>query len=158
MKTVKDIYFHFAGYGDIYRPEDSFFGRILLNDDSSFEGIVEDYYQTNHYYVFGKITEQKKIELIRSSKRDLSIPVLYRGDIENGRYYGSTFCKTRFTEEPIGECKVAIKDPEVYREILPGETAAIEKSIGVFLKTMGEETSGLRKKYFPCDEKNNAKQ
>ena len=151
MKKIRDILFFHTNYGKSYDVENGFSGRIVVEEDAhTFKGLATDYNHTGTYFIFGKMTKGG-LEMIQSSKEDEELPKLYRVRREGTyRYYGERLAKNAFAEETLGECKVVITDPDLYRDWnLEGEIIGLEESIAKFNKSIGADTKVLLEEMIP---------
>jgi len=144
MKLIKDImFFHKMHDDEPYSEDDSYYGRIILKEDQSFEGMATDYNQTSLYYLVGKL-KNNKMEMLQCSMWDNEIPKSYEAKKEGSRFYGVRIAKSAYAEVPVGECKVVVTDPDLYRDWdLEGEIIGLEEQIRRFKYSIGEETKLL---------------
>ncbi len=142
MEKIVDIFGYSALYGDMYSPDDSWFGRILLGEDNKFEGVVEDFYQTSFFLVFGHMTEDS-IDLIKCSRMDTNMPYLFSVTKEEFKYYGDYYAKNLFAKVPLGECKLSILPAEVTREESDYEKNGLKNGIELLKKDLGKKGKEL---------------
>lgn len=83
---------------------DNWGGKILVEDDGWFEGIVVDpnssYFESR--FVFGVYHEDKTIELFKLSPITISNPFRFSGNINDGKYDGEFSIITENGEFPYG--------------------------------------------------------
>ena len=143
MKQIRDILCYQTGYGEMYSTEDASIGRIVIQEDHSFEGFIEDYGFSTRYFVFGKINPEEGMELVKCRMYDKEIPKLYRGKQEGNRFYGDYLAKSSFAEVELGECKVTVLNPDSYREVGEIEIETLEQETKRFHDSLGQESSQI---------------
>lgn len=146
MERIIDIYGYKAYFDQPYQLEDTWFGRVILQENQTFEGIVEDYYQTEKTMVFGKIGESS-IELTQCAKGDDEVPYFYDTKEEDGKFYGDYFAKNPYVVIPLGECKLSVFPSEKTRESSEEELKDLKKDIIRFKHTLGEVGETLYQRF-----------
>lgn len=113
MKTnikLKDIVTNTTSYGDTYNIDTELVGRVLINDDNSFEGII--FNGNKSFLVMGNFNKNNIIML----QKDEEIDRLYKVEKDGEIYYGDCFIKSDDFEYPIGESIIKFINPKEYRE------------------------------------------
>lgn len=123
MKKIKDIRTNVTSYGESYILDNQITGRILVDDNHSFEGLL--FIECEPHLVFGNINEEKMEMLLKSDSGDK----LYKVEKDGDTYYGDCFIKENNFEYPIGECIVNVMNAEEYRSLYPGEEKILEERI-----------------------------
>ena len=142
MERIIDIYGSSADYDDIYRPDNSWFGTVLVDDNNYLKGVVEDYYEQIYHLVFGKISESD-ISLIKCSNEDATTPQSFTANRDDRKYYGDYFAKTRNAEVALGECQISYIPAEVTREETEEEKAYIRERISIVTQRLGNNGKEL---------------
>ena len=143
MKKIRDVVCSYAPYDQMLTGKNSFTGRIVLNEDNSFEGLIRDYRQEELYFVFGHM-DPEHMEFVQTAKFDRQLPKLYRAKKEGFKYYGDILAKSSMAEAALGECGVYMADPDIYREVnTEGEILGLEDTIKMFKKDLGKESQYL---------------
>ena len=137
MEKIVDIFGHNKEFCEEYRKDNSWFGRILLGEDGCFEGVVEDYHQTDYYLVFGYATRESLI-VTKCSKKDKDVPYKYEGFRENRKFEGSFAAKNPYVEIPLGECSISLLPAEATREESDSETQELKIRIAKLKHNLGE--------------------
>ena len=137
MEKILDIYGYSADYDSMYEAMNSWFGRIIVTSNLSFEGIVNDFDQQNTYFVFGTI-EKDQISLMKCAKGDDHVPYLFRASNEDGKYYGDYMTKSPYFECPLGECKISLLPDESISEDTNLENALLKLKIKKIKEQLGE--------------------
>ena len=146
MERIIDIYGYKTYFDQPYELEDTWFGRVVLKENQTFEGIVEDYYQTSKSMVFGTIGESS-IELTQCTKGDDEVPYFYDAKEEDGRFYGDYFAKNPYVVIPLGECKLSVFPSEKTREYSETELKELKKEIIRFKHNLGEVGETLYQRF-----------
>ena len=141
MKVLRDIVCSNAPYGEMYT--DDLIGTVVLND-SKFEGVLRDNYETE-YFTFGNINSDS-IAMIVSSEQDRELPKIYECKLDNKMYCGDKSVINSYVKIAIEECKMAIYDPDKYRNIGTGELELIERKTEFMKNSLGEESKLLYQK------------
>ncbi len=144
MKSIREVILKEAFYDEMYDPEDSFIGKIIIDEDEKFEGIVQNYNHTSRHFVFGLIKDDK-MRLYRCTKSDKELPKVYRGNKESlYRFEGEVSATTAFAECPLGECRMTVMDPNLYYDIDEDqEIQQVGELVDDFKKSLGKDTEAL---------------
>lgn len=137
MEKIIDVFGYSAEFDDVYRTDDSWFGRVLVGEDNQFEGVVEDFYQTDYYFVFGEMKD-KSIRLIKLSRNDRDVPYLFEATKENRKFYGDYSAKNLYVEIPLGECQVSLLPADATREESDYEKDGIRLKMEDLKQQLGE--------------------
>ena len=143
MERLEDIFGYFAFYDDYYHTEDQWFGRVIVNEDRTFEGIATDYYENENYYIFGSHINDKLV-LYRFQLDDTTrFAHKYTCGKAGKKFYGTTFVTDSFIEIPIGDCKVAFMDAEKTREVTEAEIEKVKDYIESYKDSLNDNQKAL---------------
>lgn len=123
MKKIKDIKSNVTSYGESYILDNQLTGRILVDENNSFEGLLFHDYEPQ--LVFGKFNKDKMEMILKAEDSDR----LYKVQRDGQTYYGDCFIKENNFEYPIGECLVDVMNADEYRTLFPGEEKLLEEEI-----------------------------
>ena len=136
MKTIKDV----IGKD----TEKEFIGKVIVDNNHTFEGLVADYKQRSIYYIVGKYLKNNKIEFILEDSNQGE--KIYKAQKLGFQFHGDFYTQEK---EKIGDYRMTIEDPYIYREInLEGEIIGLEEKIRKF-----HESSKNTKKVFKKTQK-----
>lgn len=165
MKKLMDIMGLNASYGEIFNLNEGWTGRILMDEDLSFEGIVfdnSDEFPYHYDYIIGKIKESPTpvtIDLIKATEDDQRLPFRYTVSVENGSFYGDYFVMSEDQSFACGEAKINMLDGDKIREVRDDEIekvrTAIEETkskLGSISKKIIAESMGLKRGKVGCKE------
>jgi len=122
--------------------ENNITGRILLDKDNNFEGVVVNDLNKTNYLVFGYL-DKNKIDFIMGNDELDEVPKRFLSIHENDSYNGTVSAKDIFTEVPLGSCIIKKRDAEKTREVTGYEESVIEKNIEILKTNLGERTKEL---------------
>lgn len=128
MKKLVDIYGHYARFNEMYDIDDSWFGRVLIDDNNLFEGIVSDYDQTSSYLVFGYMLDNS-LRVIRCPRNNSELIREYDTLKEEEKYEGICSVINPTTSIPVGECMISLLPAEKTREITDYEIERLNNRI-----------------------------
>lgn len=146
MEKIVDIFGNYTDFDEMYQTENSWFGRVVMGDDSEFEGIVEDYNQTDSYFVFGQVTEEG-LSVTKCAKQDKDVPYVYEGEYEDGRFYGMVQARNLYVKIPMGECKMSLMPADVTREESDQEMKELKIKIARMKHDLGEIGNSLHESF-----------
>ena len=135
MKKLNDI----KGYWDMsytysFNDNDMWEGKILLEDDGWFEGIVVD--PNSSYkegrFVFGVYYPEKTIELFKFTPVSVSAPFVFHGRRDVKGYAGQFETIQLFGPSPCGVSHIITQDAELARGNVRGEAAELEMQIAYY--------------------------
>ena len=130
MKKIKDIVANTTSYGENYILDNQLVGRILLNENKTFEGIV--FNEGINYLVIGELNEEK-LEMIQKTD---SSDKLYKVKREGKTFYGDCFIKENNFEYPVSECLIDIMEPgEIRKKYEQEEIKELEEQIKLIKTT-----------------------
>ena len=119
MTKIKDI----KGYWDVtfskeFNDIDFWEGKILLDDDGWFEGIVVDPNSpyTKDRFIFGVYHEGKVMELFKFAPTEITSPFVFHAKKEKDSYEGTFDVIGIFGSTPYGACRINTKDLELNTE------------------------------------------
>ena len=135
------------GYWDmsdsfVFNDNDMWEGKILLNDDGWFEGIVVDSNSsyTEDRFIFGVYHPEKVIELFKFTPIDVSAPFVFHGNRDAKGYDGEFETIGLFGAMPCGVSHIITQYAETVRENTEVETDELEKRIQRYKQSIMDET------------------
>ena len=161
MAKLVDIkgYWNMTG-GRMFIESDMWEGKILLEDDGWFEGIVHDPYSpyTKDRFVFGIFHPTKIIELIKVSPANVSDPFVFRvqrtvngyeGEFSVIGFFNERYCGASLINTAHVEYLKEINHPEVEERDIEKEKEELAERIANFkqnndYKELYENTIGMR--------------
>lgn len=147
MERILDIHGYKTNLGEEnYSKEDSWFGRILVGDDQQFEGIVQDWFQENYFFVFGQLT-QDSLNLTKCSLEDKETPCVFDAYKEEGKIEGSVFSKGAEEEKPLGTCRMTIIPAGATRDETDYERTILHNKIALIKLELGEMGNALEQDF-----------
>jgi len=135
MKELIDIMGLYTFYGEMFNLDEGWTGKILMNKDLSFEGIVTDNSKTTPYqydYIVGKIDESTTpvtMDIIKTTEDDKSLPFHYTVTLEDRSFYGDYFVMTEDQSFACGEAKVNLWEADKIREVGKEEIDKVKEGI-----------------------------
>lgn len=142
MDSLIDVRGYYTNYDDSYEIENSWYGKVLLNSDNTFEGVVTDYSETSDYFVFGTITSEQ-ITLIKCMKNDEEVPKQYLVYKDKSCFEGEVSAKDLYVEVPMGECRILINPADSIRDIGEYELLFLRNKIAHVKESFGDRTKEL---------------
>ena len=136
MKKIMDVYGYYANAEDMFEKEDSFYGSVLVDQDNTFEGVVQEYCGEEYSLVFGKVSKDK-IDFVKVQRNDARVAHRLEAERENDKYYGYYSAKSIYIEIPIGECKVSTLPADKTREETEFERNLLQARIQVMSSDLG---------------------
>ena len=106
-------------------------GKILVDDDGWFEGIVVDSDSAclEHRFVFGVYHEDRVIDLFKLAPISLSNPLRFFGNKENGTYDGEFSVIAENGEFLYGDFRIMTTSLNIFMENEEGEREYLKSSI-----------------------------
>ena len=101
-----------------YNDKNMWEGKLLLEEDGWFEGIVidpESQYKGNRF-IFGIYHENKIIELLKISPENVSNPFVFRCQKNRKEYEGIFSVIDTYDEYPCGESKIITNEIDYLKE------------------------------------------
>ena len=144
MERIVDIYGNCANFDEMYQPEDSWYGQILVDKNQIFEGVIEDYNQRNMFYVCGKITPEE-LSVYRLAREGVQLPHHFVGekDKKDGRFYGIDAVTNLFMDIPVGEVKMSLRPADKTRSETDMERDYIRQRMELVQATLDDESLGI---------------
>lgn len=142
MKKILDLSCIYTLTPEEDAEENKITGRILLDENNNFEGVVENGLNKTNYLVFGYL-DDKKIDFVMGNDELDEVPKRFLTINKNDTYNGSVSAKDIFTEVPLGSCIIKKRDAEKTREVTDYEESVIEKNIEILKTNLGERTKEL---------------
>lgn len=137
MKKIMDIYGHSTTFSKKNPEKNNWYGRILVNEDHSFEGIVEGPTKEEYSLLLGQVTNLS-IAFSRCIGNQIEEAYRYDGLKEGRKYIGTFETQDIYDEIPIGTCEITLLPAEITREESNFEKAAIENRISYMKRTLGD--------------------
>lgn len=142
MSKLNDI----KGYWDMsynynFNDNDMWEGKILLEDDGWFEGIVVDpnsSYKEDRF-IFGVYHQGKIIELFKFTPINVSAPFVFHGTRDAKGYDGQFETIGLFGSMPCGVSHLITQDAELVRGNVDSEKAELEAKIQRYKNSIMDE-------------------
>ncbi len=132
MSKLYDIkgYWNMA-YNYQFNDNDMWEGKILLEDDGWFEGIVADPNSsyTEDSFIFGVYHPEKVIELFKFTPIDVSSPFVFHGRRDAKGYDGEFETIGLFGSMPCGVSHIITQDAELNRGNVDLETQELQNKV-----------------------------
>ena len=143
MAKLMDIkgYWDMSGSFD-FNDNDMWEGKILLDDDGWFEGIVVDSNSsyTEDRFIFGVYHPEKIIELFKFTPINVSAPFVFHGKRDAKGYDGEFETIGLFGAMPCGVSHIITQYAESVRENTEVEIDELEKRIQRYKQSIMDET------------------
>lgn len=125
MKKLYDITGSFSTIADESSYENTWLGRIIIDDDNCFEGVIENICYNKKFLTFGKVDKDKLLLFTGDNELD-SVPKQYSATKNKNSYYGIYSAKDAYTEVPMGECSVILSSADMTREVTDYELTKVK--------------------------------
>ena len=142
MKKIVDLYGHYTNFDEMYEPENSWYGQVLVGADHQFEGFVRDYVTADCFYVCGTMSKEN-LDVYQCTSKEGGVPHRYVAARDKDRYYGTYYGTNGYAEIPVGECKMSIMPAEMTREETDYERELIQERIKYLKSELGESSISL---------------
>lgn len=147
MKNIYDIQGFYCSYGAMFNQSDSWLGKIILNPDKTFEGVVKENTGNSLEFVFGKIADNNKLDLIKTTKGDSRLPYHFLTENTETSYRGNYFVKAEDNEFPLGEAKINLMAADKTREITSTEETRLDAEILLAKIALGPISQEIYEEY-----------
>ena len=131
MAKLNDIKGYWdTSYGCDFNYNDMWEGKILLEEDGWFEGIVVDpnsFYKKDRF-IFGVYYPNKVIELFKCTPIDVSAPFVFHGTRDVTGYDGTFESIGLLGSTPCGVSRIITRDAEFARENVDSEIDELKSS------------------------------
>ncbi len=124
-----------------FNNKDMWEGKILLQDNGWFEGLVVDpnsSYKKDRF-IFGVYHPEKVIDLYKFAPFSVSSPLVFHGEIDTDGYYGQFESIGLFGTMPCGNSHIITKSAETIRQGIEDETKELEEKIQKYKDTTMDE-------------------
>lgn len=130
-----------ASYTYDFNDNDMWEGKILLEDDGWFEGIVVDPYSsyTEDRFIFGVYHPEKVIELFKFTPTSISSPFVFHGKRDAKGYDGEFEIIGLFGPTPYGVSHIITQDAEVVRGNVDAEVEELKAKIQRYKDSIMDE-------------------
>ena len=132
MAKLNDIKGYWdTSYGCDFNYNDMWEGKILLEEDGWFEGIVVDpnsFYKKDRF-IFGVYYPNKVIELFKCTPIDVSAPFVFHGTRDVTGYDGTFESIGLLGSTPCGVSRIITRDAEFARENVDSEIDELKSRI-----------------------------
>lgn len=132
MSKLNDIKGYWdMSYGYDFNDNDMWEGKILLEEDGWFEGIVVDPHSSykEDRFIFGVYHPTKVIELFKFTPIDVSAPFVFHGNRDVKGYDGQFETIGLFGSMPCGVSHIITQDAEVVRGNVETEVEELKARI-----------------------------
>lgn len=146
MKKIIDIYGHFARFNEMYDIDDSWFGRILVDKNNLFEGIVIDYNGDNKYFVYGYMFDNS-LRVYLCPEDSNMLQKEYDLLKEDEKYEGLCSVVNSTTSIPLGESRISLLPADKTREESKEEEQSLKYAIRNVRKNISREAKDMYKKH-----------
>ena len=141
MKRLMDIYTK----SDVAGHETRMSGRILLDEDNHFEGIVSSINKGNNRLVVGDILSEKDYGLVeltiyRTKGEEKPAIKLEAEKTKGTQFTGKSYLKTDHVMAECGECAIRVYDGEMIREVTQSEVYDVERGILFAIQDLNEDS------------------
>ena len=143
MAKLNDIKGYWdMSYGYNFNDNDMWEGKILLEDDGWFEGIVVDPSSsyTEDRFIFGVYHPTKVIELFKFTPIEVSAPFVFHGNRDAKGYEGQFEAIGLFGATPCGVSHIITQDAELNRGNVDLEVQELQSKIKRYKDTIMDET------------------
>ena len=129
---------------DIAQNETRMLGRILLDKEGHFEGIISKYNKANFQLITGDLLNEKDYGLVEltiyRSLGDKRPSLKLEGERTNFRFIGKSYLQTNEATVECGNCSIGIQDGELIREVTYEEIDYVENQIHQAIKGLNEDS------------------
>ena len=136
MKKILDIGGIYTNAFGEYEEENCLFGRVLIDDDNRFEGVVESNFSNSSYLVFGHLNKEQ-LDFIVGNDESEDVPKRFITKKNDNVFDGTIYAKDMFNEIPMGECRMSIRPAEQTREVTDYEFSIVNRQIELQKITLG---------------------
>ena len=146
MEKILDISGMLANFLGEYTDENCWIGRVILNENNRFEGVIEKLFSNDTYFIFGNM-DSEHLDFIIGNNEDEEVPkrlVVYK-DINC--FEGSYSAKDIHTEIPMGDCRARIYPADQTREVSDYEMTILKNGINREKENFDERTKELYDAY-----------
>lgn len=155
-KKILDTFGYYTQFGEYYYLKNCWNGRIILNEDNSFEGIAADIDHDKHYILFGDIFGGIMNTYVICNKEDY--PRFHKGVREDAKrtYFGRCYATEGIFYLPIGESKIIVREAEKNRSITDEEFNQIKDGITLIESSMNVAQHKIYESLKECVKKEGA--
>lgn len=148
MKQIKIIN---CTYKNTDESETSrYVGKILLDKDGSFEGIIMDVNTKKTFLTFGQQRDDSMLHIVRGVKEEMKYPSEIHARKNGNKYSGEASIKATFADFPIGRGEVSILEMEPKsRKEAKEEMKSLDLRINLLKTSMSKETEEVYERYMP---------
>ena len=142
MEKILDISGSFSNFCGEYLDDDCIIGRIILDNNNRFEGVIEKLFLNDSYFVFGHL-DSEQIDFIIGNDEVDEVPkriVVYK---DKNFFAGSYSAKDIYSEIPMGESRIRIYPADQTREVSNFEISTLKNEIMCHKEKLGERTKEL---------------
>ena len=146
MKQVKIIN---CTYKNMDHSKSSrYIGKILLDKDGSFEGIITDVNTKNSFLTFGHHRDDSTFHIIRGVKEENRYPHEICARKVGNKYSGEASIKASFADFPIGSGEVRILETATKsRKEAKEEIKSLDQRISLLKTSMSKTTEEVYERY-----------
>ena len=129
MEKITDIFIDCAEFLCDYSDNERVTGRIIIGEDNFFEGVARNKKHNHNYFIFGNITDEDEINLVRCSEDDEEIPRIMVVKRNGHGYEGNYQAKNEYTIIPLGDSRITLLPAEITREETDWEKKQVKMGI-----------------------------
>ena len=155
MERLYDITGSFSTIADESGYENAWLGRIIIDDDNFFEGVLENVCYNQLYFTFGKVDKDKILLFTGDNELDC-VPKQYSAKKNNNSYYGIYSAKDVYAEVPMGECSIKLTSADMTRDVTDYEVNIVKRKTAEEKNKINETTRKLYENFI-SSYKNNEK-
>lgn len=126
--------------------EDYLIGRIILNENNTFEGAAEKIFSNDCYFIFGNLNSEE-LDFIIGNDELTEVPKRVHAFLDKGCFIGDITAKDAYVEVPFGECSIRIRPADQTRELSDYEMTVLKNNIKYQKKLLGKRTKELYDMY-----------
>lgn len=152
MKKLLDIGGIYTNSFGEYEEENYLSGRILVDDNNRFEGVVESDFSNASYLVFGHLNKDQ-LDFIVGNDESEEVPKRFITQKNADAFDGTMYAKDIYNEIPMGECRMSIRDAEQTREVTSYELSIVNRQIELQKINLGSRTKELYADYIGEEKK-----
>lgn len=129
---------------DIAQNETRLVGRVLLDKEGHFEGVIGQRHKAKCELVTGDLLVEKGFGLVEltvyRSQGDRRPSLRLEGEKEGFKFIGKSYLKTNEAMVECGKCSIGIQDGELIRDVTTEEIDYVEGQILNAIRDLNEDS------------------